>query len=669
LVAVIFFGHPTRKGKGRVILGIKEYMGTVRPKLLSTCGMNASTLPNRLLPFALHFFRQFLWGCVGLLVFSVLGRAVFASIAYATKRLTDTVLGMHDPAADASALFAPFMLFVALVVARFVMDGGMWLSSYHTRSPMLVRIKEEVFAYAQRLSSAYFENTLSGKIAHRTVLLPDQVLALFDMTVFDFIPGAFFFVFVAAYFYIASPLFSAAAFAAIAVYFTVSLFVGRECTRRAIANNEARAAVTGRVVDVLTNIRNVFFFANQSLEDEELKRYTGEERDRRRASYRAVIRLRSVQYVMDIAMWIVFVGGALYAWVHRLIGAGDFVMITALTSSLLQTAYNIGQRIPEFYDQLGSARESIETLIVPATIMDRPGAPELRVTRGAIRFEHVAFAYDAPSKDRARLARNVVKAFELTIPAGQRVGLVGPSGAGKTTLMGLLLRMHDVDQGAIRIDDQDIREVTQESLRRSIALIPQDTNLFHRGLRENIRYGRPGATDEEVESAARRAHAHEFIVELDHGYNTLVGERGIKLSGGQRQRIAIARAILKDAPILLLDEATSALDSHSEHIIQAAMREAMAGKTVIAIAHRLSTVMDMDRLIVLDRGSIVADGSHDELLRQGGLYAELWSRQSGGFNPVARPAELEQTTEIGDLDEHPMGVVERPAATEESEKA
>ena len=190
------------------------------------------------------------------------------------------------------------------------------------------------------------------------------------------------------------------AVAAIVTYFTVSLFVGRECTRRAIANNEARAAVTGRVVDVLTNIRNVFFFANQALEDQQLKHYTGEERDRRRASYRAVVRLRSIQYVMDIAMWIIFVGGALYAWVHRLIGAGDFVMITALTSSLLQTAYNLGQRIPEFYDQLGSARESIETLIVPATIVDRPGAPELTVTRGAIHFERVAFAYDAPPRTR-----------------------------------------------------------------------------------------------------------------------------------------------------------------------------------------------------------------------------------------------------------------------------
>jgi ATP-binding cassette subfamily B protein len=630
--------------------------------------MNPAPLPNRLLPFVLHFTRQFFWGCLGLLVFPVLGRAVFASIAYATKRLTDTVLAMHDPAAEAGNLIAPFELFVGLVVARFAMDGAMWFSSYHTRSPMLVRIKEEVFAYAQRLSSAYFENTLSGKIAHRAVMLPDQVLTLFDMMVFDFVPGAFFFVFVAAYFAVASPAFCGAAVTAIVVYFTVSLLVGRECTRRAVANNEAKAAVTGRIVDVLTNIRNVFFFANQPLEDQELKRYTGEERNRRRSAYRAVVRLRCVQYLMDIAMWIVFVGGALYAWVHGLIGAGDFVMITALTSSLLQTAYNLGQRVPDFYDQLGSARESIDTLIVPATILDRPGAPVLTVQRGAIHFEHVAFSYDTPSKkDKPRQARNVVKNFELTIPAGQRVGLVGPSGAGKTTLMGLLLRMHDVVEGAIRIDEQDIREVTQESLRQSIALIPQDTTLFHRTLLENIRYGRPGATDHEIELAAQRAHAHEFIVQLEYGYNTMVGERGIKLSGGQRQRIAIARAILKDAPILLLDEATSALDSHSEQIIQAAMREAMEGKTVIAIAHRLSTVMDMDRLIVLDRGSIVADGSHSDLLREGGLYADLWQRQSGGFNPVARAPELQQTTEMADLEQPPTAVNERPAAAEESD--
>lgn len=623
--------------------------------------MNQPTLPNRLRPFAFHFYRQFPWGGLGLILFPVLSRGAFASISYATKQLTDTVLGMKHPAAEAGKLLVPFTLFGALVISRFAIDAGAWFCSYHTRSPMLLRIKQEVFGYTQRLSSSYFENSLSGKIAHRAIMLPDQILQLFDMVVFDFIPSAAFFGFVAAFFFFASPKFCVAAVVAVCVYFTVSLLVGRECTRRAIASNEAKAAVTGRMVDVLTNIRNVFFFANQSLEDQQLEQYTGEECNRRRASYRAVVRLRCFQYLMDLAMWLGFVGGALHAWVHGSIGAGDFVMITALTSSLLQTAYNLGMRIPEFYDLLGSAREGIDTLIVPATVTDKPGAPALAVPAGRIHLARVGFAYEVTKGDGGRETRNVVDDFELVIPAAQRIGLVGPSGAGKTTLMGLLLRMHDVVEGAIRIDGQDIREVTQESLRRAIAIIPQDTTLFHRNLLENIRYGRPDATDAEVELAARRAHAHEFIVEQTHGYKTMVGERGVKLSGGQRQRIAIARAILKNAPILLLDEATSALDSHSEQLIQSAMREAMAGKTVIAIAHRLSTVMDMDRLIVLDRGKIVADGSHTELLRRGGLYAELWQKQSGGFNPVERRrgSAPDEPTELGALEEPAASPSER----------
>src|SRR3954451_18088055 len=373
--------------------------------------MDSRTLPNRLLPFSFHFYRQFFWGCFGLLVFPIFSRAAFASIAYSTKRLTDTVLGMHNPAAEVDKLTGPFTLFTVLVVSRFAIDAGAWFSSYHTRSPMLRRIKEELFAYTQRLSSSYFENTLSGKIAHRAIMLPDQVLMLFDMMVFDFIPSACFFAFVAAYFYLASPAFCAAAVLAVVIYFGVSLLVGRECTRRAIASNEAKAAVTGRMVDVLTNIRNVFFFANQSLEDVQLERYTGEEFARRRASYRAVVRLRCVQYMMDIAMWVVFVGGALRAWVHGLIGTGDFVMITALTSSLLQTAYNVGQRIPEFYDQAGSARESIDTLIVPATVTDKPGAPALKVERGRIHFDRVAFAYELPAQGEQRRLHHVVKDF------------------------------------------------------------------------------------------------------------------------------------------------------------------------------------------------------------------------------------------------------------------
>jgi ATP-binding cassette, subfamily B, bacterial len=605
--------------------------------------LSTNFMPNRLLPFCFHFFRQFLWGCLGMLTFPILWRAVFASMAYATKRITDTVLSLHNPAIEAgSALFRPFVLFSVLVIARFALEGATWFCSYHTRSSMLVRIKEEVFAYAQRLSPAYFESTLCGKIAHRTVMLPDQVLMLFDSMVLEFIPGSMFFLFVAAYFYIAGPFLCVAAMGSIAVYCAVSLYVGQESTRHAVSSNEARAAVTGRIVDAITNIRNVFLFANQVLEDRQLMGYTAEEWNRRRALYRSFVRLRCMQYVMDTIMWFGFIGGSLYLWVHGLIGAGDFLMISTLTASLLQTAYNLGHRIPDFYEQLGAVRETIGTLIVPATIQDRPSAPPLKVSQGVIEFEQVAFTYNAARGG----SRNVVKSFDLYIPAGQRLGLVGPSGAGKSTLMALLMRMHDVSEGAIRIDGQDLREITQESLRNALALIPQDTSLFHRSLLDNIRYGRPAASDEEVVHAAERAHAHEFISELEHGYHTMVGERGAKLSGGQRQRIAIARAILRNAPILLLDEATSALDSHSEHMIQHAMREAMKGKTVIAIAHRLSTVMDMDRLIVLEGGEIVADGSHSQLLRQGGLYAQLWRKQSGGFNLAYPNESASDSTEL-----------------------
>ncbi|MDP3317110.1 MAG: ATP-binding cassette domain-containing protein, partial [Devosia sp.] len=284
----------------------------------------------------------------------------------------------------------------------------------------------------------------------------------------------------------------------------------------------------------------------------------------------------------------------------------------------------------------GVVQEGMETIAVPHAMTDHEGARELQVERGEIRFDAVTFTYGRDDGQR------VLDALDLVIRPGERVGIVGRSGAGKSTLVNLLLRFHDMEQGSLRIDGHDIRELTQESLRGAIGMVTQDTSLLHRSIAANIGYGRPGATQAEIEAAARKAQAHEFILDLQDwkgrtGYDAHVGERGVKLSGGQRQRVAIARVLLKDAPILVLDEATSALDSEVEAAIQSQLKTLMQGKTVLAIAHRLSTIAEMDRLIVLDRGRIVEEGTHAELLALGGHYASLWARQSGGFLDLKSP--------------------------------
>ncbi|MCB9965350.1 MAG: ABC transporter ATP-binding protein [Rhodospirillales bacterium] len=384
----------------------------------------------------------------------------------------------------------------------------------------------------------------------------------------------------------------------------------------------------------MTNILNVKLFARTGYEDRAFTRIlsdfaaTLERKDIH--FHRFVCKLDSLMK----AIWVFPTVYVLYAWQQGTVSTGDVAMVMSLSIHLGFNMWGFTFTLSGFFEHLGQAQEGMETITKAYHVTDKENAPVLKVKQGVLECNSMQFRYGA---------NMIFDDFNLKIPAGQKVGLIGPSGAGKSSLVQLLLRLYDIEGGEILIDGQNIADVQQDSLRENIAVIPQSTDLLHRSLRENIGYGRLDATEDEIIAAAKRSHAHEFILNMEDkdgnkGYDAKVGERGVKLSGGQRQRIAIARAILKDAPILILDEATSALDSESEKLIQESLQDLMQGKTVIAIAHRLSTISHLDRLIVMDGGKIIEDGTHAQLLKNKGLYAKLWSMQSGGFLQEAEAA-------------------------------
>ena len=392
---------------------------------------------------------------------------------------------------------------------------------------------------------------------------------------------------------------------------------------------DARALMTGRITDAYTNITTVKLFAHTRREADHARRAMERFQQTGYAQMRLVSQFEVANHVLATLLFIGSTGLALYLWSQGQSSAGVVAAIMAVALRLSGHSHWLMWELTNLFENVGTIQDGINTLTREPTVVDAPDARPLQVRQGRIEFQDVSFAY----RDKSR---QVIDKLNLVIQPGERVGLIGRSGAGKSTLVNLLLRFHDVDSGVIRIDGQDIAHVTQDSLREAIGMVTQDTSLLHRSMRDNILYGRPDATLQQLEDAAERAAAADFIVNLHdregrQGLDAHVGERGVKLSGGQRQRVAIARVMLKDAPILLLDEATSALDSEIEAAIQESLDTLMQGKTVIAIAHRLSTIAALDRLIVLDQGRIVEQGSHQELLQQGGLYARLWARQSGGF--------------------------------------
>ena len=400
--------------------------------------------------------------------------------------------------------------------------------------------------------------------------------------------------------------------------------------------SEARSMVTGRIVDSYTNIVTVKLFARAADEDAFVRSGVDDYVERVRGQNRLITKFTGLLVFLNGALVGTTAAVSIWLWSEGAISVGAVATALPFVLQLVGMAGWLAWELMEVFENLGVTQESMETIARPITVQDRPGAAVLPPVAGAVEFRDVSFGYGS--------GLPVLKGVSLNIRPGERVGLVGRSGAGKSTLVNLLLRFHDVQGGAILIDGTDISGVTQESLRANIAMVTQDTSLLHRSIRENICYGRPGAAEADVRAAAEQSQATPFIAVLEDwrgrkGFDAHVGERGVKLSGGQRQRVAIARVILKDAPVLILDEATSSLDSEVEAAIQESLAGLMRGKTVIAIAHRLSTLQIMDRLVVLDGGAVAEAGTHAELLAKGGLYADLWARQSGGF--IIKPRMIE----------------------------
>lgn len=540
------------------------------------------------------------------------------------KKFFDVLSGALERITAVPELVHTIALILALQLSGWLLfQAGIFVIS-SLEANVMARLKQNAFEYLIDHSYTFFTNNFSGALVQRINRFSRSFERLFDTFVFNLVPLVVQTIGVTIVVWLEEPLVAKIILAWVAFIVVFSYFFSRWKLKYDLLSAEADSATTARLADTITNQNTVSFFGGGQYESAAFRGVSNAQAAAQLKTWRFSNVLDGTQAGMIVVIEFLLFYYALGFWAKEAVTVGTFVLLQVYVINLANQLWGFSRVVRNVYEGFSDSKEMVEILKLPHEVQDTPGAKPLSVSDGRVTFDTVSFAFNE--------TRMVLKGVSIRIKGGEKVALIGPSGAGKSTTVKLLMRMYDLTAGAIRIDGQNIQNVTQNSLRENVSLVPQDPILFHRTLMENIRYGRREATDKEVVAAAKLAHCDEFIEELPQKYETLVGERGVKLSGGERQRIAIARAILKNAPILILDEATSSLDSNSEALIQDALDRLMKGKTVIVIAHRLSTIRKMDRIVVIDNGKVLEEGTHSELLaKEKSMYKNLWNLQAGGF--------------------------------------
>ncbi|HEN8726881.1 TPA: ABC transporter ATP-binding protein [Pseudomonas putida] len=585
--------------------------------------------PTTVWPFYLYYLRQVWPSFLALLVVGLFASLIEVAMFSYLSRIIDLAQGTPNASFFREHSGELIWMLVVILLLRPLFFGLHDLLVHQTINPgMTSLIRWQNHTYVLKQSLNFFQSDFAGRIAQRIMQtgnsLRDSAVqavdALWHVLIYAITSLV---LFAEADWRLMLPL-----LVWIAGYIAALFYFVPRVKERSVISSDARSKLMGRIVDGYTNIATLKLFAHTDYEQQYAREAIREQTEKTQLASRVITSMDVVITTLNGLLVVATTGLALWLWSQSLITVGAIALATGLVIRIVNMSGWIMWVVNGIFENIGMVQDGLQTIAQPVTVTDPPNAPALKVSRGAVHFDDVDFHYGKGA--------NVIEGLDLNIRPGEKIGLIGPSGAGKSTLVNLLLRLYDVQGGRILIDGQNIAEVSQASLRAQIGMITQDTSLLHRSIRDNLLYGRPGASEAELHEAVRRARADEFIPQLSDaqgrtGFDAHVGERGVKLSGGQRQRIAIARVLLKNAPILIMDEATSALDSEVEAAIQESLETLMQGKTVIAIAHRLSTIARMDRLVVLDKGRIVESGSHAQLLEQQGLYARLWHHQTGGF--------------------------------------